>query len=480
MTRIKLMMTAALCCACSGLITIDAEDDASRFDRDFTGKTLRVDYYHTGTATREIFSLDKMRIEGDWPDSPNWLLDETNLGKYRVELADLATHRVLFSRGFASIYGEWETTGEAHNETFRTLAEAVRVPEPRRPVQLGIRKRNERGGFSEVWTLVIDPASRFVDRAPRSAVAVQSLMNNGDPAHKVDLLVLGDGFTADEMGSYRKAAQGVMDALFAEEPFRSRKSDFNVWIIETPSGHSGISRPRSGVFRNTPLGARYNSFDSQRYILSLDDRRWRDVAAAAPYDAVIILVNDRKYGGGGIYNLYSTASAGSAFAPYLYVHEFGHHFAGLGDEYYTSPVSYEAPPSITVEPWEPNITALLNPAELKWRDLLEEDTPLPTPWAKDAYDTASRAIQDHRARLRKQGAPEEELEKLFQEERETFTVQLGEEPYAGQTGAIEGAGYMAQGLYRPSPDCIMFTRDKVGFCAVCSRAIAKMIDLHTR
>jgi hypothetical protein len=311
-------------------------------------------------------------------------------------------------------------------------------------------------------------------------LAVHRLLSNGDPAQKVDLLVLGDGFTANEMESYREAAQEVMNALFAEEPFRSRKSDFNVWIIETPSGHSGISQPRSGVFRDTPLGARYNSFDSQRYILSLDDRKWRDVAAAAPYDAVIILVNDRKYGGGGIYNLYSTASAGSAFAPYLYVHEFGHHFAGLGDEYYTSPVSYEAPPSISVEPWEPNITALLDPAQLKWRDLLEEGTPLPTPWAKEDYDKESRAIQDRRARLRKEGAPEEALEKLFQEEREAFTAQLGAEKYAGKTGAFEGAGYMAQGLYRPSADCIMFTRDNVGFCTVCSRAITRMIDLHTR
>ncbi len=450
------------------------------FNDDFTGNTLRVDYFHTGTAGEEVFSLDSMRIEGPWPGSKAWLLDETDLGKYQVELADMATHRVMFSRGFASIFGEWETTGEAASGTFRTLEEAVRVPEPKRPAQLRLRKRTADGSFREVWQVKVDPASRFVDRAPLPKARVTALLENGDPAVKVDLLVLGDGYRSEEMGSYRKAAEGVVEALFAEEPFRSRKSDFNVWIIETPADHSGVSRPRAGVFRNSPLGARYNSLDSERYILSLKDRAWRDAAAAAPYDTVIMLVNERKYGGGGIFNLYSTASAGSAFAPYLYVHEFGHHFAGLGDEYYTSPVSYESDPNVIVEPWEPNLTALPDPGRFKWSDLVDENVPLPTPWEKEAYDTASRAVQKQRAGLRASGAPEETLEKLFVEERERFTKQLGAEKYAGQVGAFEGAGYQSRGLYRPSADCIMFTRDKVGFCPVCSRAISRMIDLHTK
>jgi hypothetical protein len=321
----------------------------------------------------------------------------------------------MYSRGFASIYGEWETTGEAASGMFRTLAEAVRVPEPRRPAQLRLRKRSDDGLFHEVWQVAIDPASRFVDRPPLPEGGAQALLENGTPSTKVDLLILGDGYSADEMGDYRQAAQGVVAALFAEEPFRSRKSDFNVWIVETPASRSGVSRPRAGVFRNSPLGTRYNAFDSERYILSLDDRAWRDAAAAAPYDAVIMLVNERKYGGGGIFNLYSTASAGSAFAPYLYVHEFGHHFAGLGDEYYTSPVSYESDPNVIVEPWEPNVTALLDTTSLKWGDLVEDGVPLPTPWEKDSYDQASRASQKQRADLRASGAPEETLEKLFAE-----------------------------------------------------------------
>ncbi len=450
------------------------------FNDDFTGETLRVDYFHTGTAHREFFSLDRMRIEGSWPGSRVWLLDQTDLGKYMVELVDAATHHVMFSRGFASIYGEWETTGVAASGPFHTLAEAIRVPEPKRTAQLRLRKRTADGSFREVWSVKIDPASRFVDRAPLPEGTVRTLLENGDPAIKVDLLILGDGYTSGEMGDFRKAAEGVMEALFAVEPFRSRKSDFNVRIIETPADRSGVSRPRAGVFRNSPLGARYNSFDSERYILSLEDRAWRDAAAVAPYDAVIMVVNDRKYGGGGIFNLYSTAAAGSAFAPYLYVHEFGHHFAGLGDEYYTSSVSYDLEHSITTEPWEPNVTALLDPRNLKWRDLVDDGVPLPTPWEKESYDHASYAFQKQRAELRTSGAPEESLEKLFVEEQDHFTKQLADERYAGKVGAFEGAGYMSKGLYRPSADCIMFTRDEVGFCPVCRRAINRMIDLHTQ
>ncbi|MFQ5526744.1 MAG: M64 family metallopeptidase, partial [Thermoanaerobaculia bacterium] len=229
-----------------------------------------------------------------------------------------------------------------------------------------------------------------------------------------------------------------------------------------------------------PLGASYNSFDSERYVLSLDDRAWRDAAAAAPYDFVILLANSEKYGGGGIYRLYATAAVDSGFAPYLMVHEFGHSFAGLGDEYYTSSVAYEDFQGEMTEPAEPNITALRDPEKLKWADLVEEGTPLPTPWGKAEFEAKQRQIQSERRRLRGEGAPESALEQLFTSEREEMTTRLGAEEYAGKVGAFEGAGYQAQGLYRPAADCIMFTRDEVGFCPVCSRAIERVIDLYSR
>lgn len=450
------------------------------FDGRFTGATMRLDYFHTGTADFEHLSLDRVRVEGPWPGSRTALLDDTNLGKYRFEVVDVATNQVIYSRGFASIYGEWETTGEAADGIVRTIAEAIRFPEPQAPVQIRMYKRSSDQLFREIWSTHVDPASRFVHRAAVAEYPVGALLENGDPAQKVDLVILGDGYTQSELGKYHSDARLAAEDLFSHEPFASRRADFNVWTVDSPAAESGISRPRSDLFRESPLGASYNSFDSERYILTLKDRAWRDVAAAAPYDFVLILVNSEKYGGGGIFNLYSTAAVDSGFRRYLVVHEFGHHFAGLGDEYYTSSVAYEDFHGDRVEPWEPNVTALHDPEKLKWADLVAADTPLPTPWNKKEFEEYSLGYQEKRRQLRSQGAPEGEMESLFREAQSRFTEMLGAEEYAGKVGAFEGASYQPTGLYRPQADCIMFTRDEVGFCPVCSRAIERVIDLYAK
>ena len=178
-----------------------------------------------------------------------------------------------------------------------------------------------------------------------------------------------------------------------------------------------MNRPNAGVFRRTPLSAEYNIFDSERYVLTLDNRALRDAASAAPYEFIEILVNERTYGGGGIFNDQATASVDSAFSDYVFVHEFGHHFAALADEYYTSDVAYETGAAIKQEPWEPNVTALLDPAALKWRDLVTPGTPLPTPWAKDEFEKTAADIQERRREIRKRNAPEEEMDALFREQR---------------------------------------------------------------
>jgi hypothetical protein len=450
------------------------------FDDDFTGATMRVDLFHTGHATLELVSREGVRIEGPWPGRRGQLVDPTGLGKYRFEVRVADEDRVLFSQGYASIYGEWETTGPAVEGIVATWAETLRFPEPRRPVEVVLAKRGAEEGFQEIWRTTIDPASRFVDRAAVAPQDVRVIQGQGDPATKVDLLILGDGYAAAEMEKFWADAERAAGHLFAEEPFASRRADFTVRAIGTPAPESGISRPRAGIFRSSPLGTTYNVFDSERYVLSTDERAWRDVAAAAPYDVVLILVNDRQYGGGGIYGLYSTAAVDSAFADYLIVHEFAHHFAALGDEYYTSSVAYQDFQGELEEPWEPNLTALADPERLKWRDLVDPATPLPTPWEKEAYESASRAFQEERRALREAGAPEERLEELFRREQELFTEMLGGQAHAGAVGAFEGAGYQAHGLFRPTVDCVMFTRDEVGYCPVCSEAIVRIIDLHTR
>jgi hypothetical protein len=339
-----------------------------------------------------------------------------------------------------------------------------------------VKKRGPRNELREAWSVVVDPADPAIDRAePPPGVGVWPVLKSGEPRDKVDLLLLGDGYTAAEMDKWHADARRLAETLFAVSPFKERRSDFNVWAADTPSDQSGVARPSDSVARRSALRATYDAFGSERYVLLFDNARWREAASAAPYEFVEIVVNDRKYGGGGIHNLYATVSSDNAFTPYVFVHEFGHHFAGLADEYYTSSVAYESGEE-RPEPWEPNATA--DPKGAKWADLVEAGTPLPTPWPKDAFEAAQKDYQARRSATRAERRPEAEMEELFRQERERSTKQLASGPHAGKVGAFEGAMYQAKGYYRPQADCIMFTRDEVGFCAVCRRAIERVIDLY--
>ena len=443
-------------------------------------RTWRLDYYHTGSATAEIFSVDRVVVEPlPWAGNPAHPVDTSNLGKYHFEVVEAAGGRVLYSRGFSSVFGEWETTAEAKVAS-RTFHESVRFPEPTGPVRIVLKKRDARNRIGDAWSTTIDPADMFVDRAPRTAPArLLALEQHGDPAAKVDLLMLGDGYTAAEAEKFERDARRLLEVLFSTSPFRERRDDFNVWGLCPPAPDSGISRPSTGVHRRTPLGTSYDAFGSERYVLTFDNRALREIAAHAPYDAVEILVNGQTYGGGGIFGQYATVAADSLWAPYIFVHEFGHHFAALADEYYASDVAY-LPAAARVEPWEPNATALLDPATLKWGDLVTPGTPLPTPWHKDAFERHARDVQAKRRALRAAGRPEAEVDALFRVQREEETRLLHGEHGPLAVGAFEGANYEARGYYRPQADCIMFTRNDVPFCAVCRRAIAAVIDLQTR
>ncbi|MGE5357877.1 MAG: IgA Peptidase M64 [Bacteroidales bacterium] len=454
---------------------------ASSFASLFTDKTMRVDYYHTGGGGHEIISLDRVVSDGPWAGSVTRLIDDTNLGPYFFEVIDRATNQPIYSRGFASIYGEWETTDEPKQGLSRTFGESLRFPWPRSPVQVVVKKRDRNNAFREVWSTVVDPGSRFVNSADlRPAGKTWPVFENGPATAKVDLLILGDGYAEADLPKFHADVKRLVDQLFATEPFKSRKSDFNVRAIDLATAKSGVNRPRTADFRRTPLGISYNIFDSERYALTLDNRAMRDIASGAPYDFLEVLINEQQYGGGGIFNDHATAAVDTAFAEYIFVHEFGHHFAGLGDEYYTSDVAYETGAAERPEPWEPNITALKDPAALKWRDLVEPGTPLPTPWDKAAYEQKSLEVQARRRELRAKNAPEGEMNKLFTEELEWSTAFLGGMKHARKVGAFEGAAYEAKGLYRPEADCIMFTRDKVGFCRVCQRALSRIIDMYGR
>lgn len=453
---------------------------AGVFNTHFTDQTMRVDYFHTGGPRGEVFALDRVVNDGPWPGSRTQLVDDTNLGPYFFEVIDAESGRTVYSRGFASIYGEWESTPEV-KEAHRTFHESLRFPWPKAPVRVALKKRQADQSFQEVWTTSIDPDSRFVHRAPVAPRAeVLTLFEHGAPAEKVDLLLLADGYTAAEAEKFRQDATRLLDALFAEEPFKSRKGAFNVRAIHIPAAQSGIHRARGAAHRRSALSTEFNIFDSERYVLTLDNRALRDIAAAAPYEFVEILANDRTYGGGGIFNDHATTTVDSAYSAYVFVHEFAHHFAALADEYYTSDVAYETGGTSHVEPWGPNATALHDPATLKWRDLVTPGTPLPTPWDKATYEAQSREFQARRRALRERNAPETEMDALFREQEAWETKFFKAQPHSGKVGAFEGASYEAKGLYRPELDCIMFTRNPVGFCAVCRRAIGKIIDMYSR
>jgi hypothetical protein len=440
--------------------------------------TMRVDYFHSGNHETEMFSLDQVVIEPlPWSGNMAQPHDRTKRGKYLFEIVDPESGNVAWSRSFSSIYGEWETTGEAR-QINRSFHESVRFPAQESTFELVLKKRGPGNEFVEIWRIELDPADVLVHReSAMFAGQVVAIHEGGDPASKVDLLLMGDGYTAEEHDEFIARARELTDILFATSPFRERKGDFNVWAIAPPAARPGVSRPSTGLFRDSPIGATYDSFRSERYILTFDNKSMRRIASSAPYDFIEILTNSEVYGGGGIYGLFSTAAADSAWAPYLFVHEFGHHFAGLADEYYTSSVAYELPEEIA-EPYEPNVTALLDPDNIKWKHLVTPNTPLPTAWPKAEFEEHSVAYQEKRRQMRAANVPEEQMNELFDDNQDYVEALFAASGQEGVVGAFEGGNYMAEGIYRSQQNCIMFTRT-TDFCAVCAEAIEKVIDEYS-
>ena len=439
--------------------------------------TLRVDYVHSGNALNEMYSLQRVVIEPlPWPGNPDKPIDTLARGHYFFDVVRPGRGEVLYSRGFSSIFGEWRTTEEAHKGN-RAFGESLRFPMPTEPVRVRVYARDDRNAFSMVWTVDVDPQAMDVLRRHRPIDAQPvAIRNNGPSADKVDLLMLGDGYTEAEREQFIADARRMSDALFEVSPYRERADDFNVWALMVATPQSGVSRPSGGQYRWSPVGTQYDAFGSERYVLSFDNAGFREVAQYAPYEFVEILVNSETYGGGGIYGLYATAAARSDWANYLFIHEFDHHFAALADEYYTSSVAYAAATERR-EPWEPNVTALHDPAKLKWASLVDPGTPLPTVWPKAEYEAFQRVNQARRAELRAQHRPEREMNQLFVDEQAHVNQLFSPVPYRDQVGAFEGANYESSGYYRPQLNCLMFTRADA-HCRVCQAAISEVIDLY--
>jgi hypothetical protein len=442
-----------------------------------TPRTLRVDIQHGGDARAEHYALERVVVEPlPWPGNPARPLDTTNRGSQKFEVVDPDSGRVLYSRGYSTVFGEWRTTDDAQ-ATQRSFQESLRLPMPERPVLLKIYGRDADNRFGQVWSVRVDPQALDVERVAMPAPARPiEIRHNGDPAGKVDLLLLGDGYAANEMDKFQADARRLSDRLFNVSPFKEHAADFNVWALAVPVPESGISRPSTGIHHASATGARYDIFGSERYILTLDNRAFRELAQYAPYEFVEIMVNGQTYGGGGIFGQFSTVAADNDWADYVFVHEFGHHFAGLADEYYTAAVAYTAD-AHRVEPWEPNVTALLQPDALKWKGQVSAVTPVPTPWPKAEFEAYERGIQARRVKLRADHRPEAEMSALFREEQVHVEALFADARYRDAVGAFEGANYAATGYYRPQMQCMMFSRADA-FCAVCRHAIEDIIDLY--
>lgn len=394
----------------------------------WTTERMRYEFFLTGNATTEMASCGNLVLEPHWGGSFKQLIDPFDYGTYRYQIFDAKTNNLLMSKGFSPLFWEWQTTAESQHKT-RTFEQAVFFPKPLVPVVVKIEKRNAQNEWKTLLSDTVKSDSKLVVvDAPVQFESV-SLIKSGATADKIDLLIVAEGYTAQERQLFIDDAQRMTDSLFACQPFAKYRNRFNVNALVVPSAESGTDLPHAGEFKNTALDASFNTFDSERYLTTLAMHNVYDALASEPWDHIIILVNSTKYGGGGCYNYQCISTARNEQSAFVTIHEFGHAFAGLGDEYYTSSTSYENFYSKTFEPWEPNLTALVQ-FDTKWKQLMDKSTPIPTPRTSE---------------------------------------------YKTHVGVFEGGGYEAKGIYSPAQTCWMKEFKAGAFCKVCQAAIENMI-----
>lgn len=414
------------------LATLFYQEAKAQYDVHFTDQQLRIDYYIYGNADSCYYALDKYVMEPKWGGTRYNMIDSLNYGDYLFEVMLHDSDVVIYSRGYCNLFGEWQTTNEAATIT-RGFNESVIMPYPKEIVDVVFYLKDYDGNLIEKMRLVVDPDNYFIQDAQKLPHPILNVHGDYAPEQAVDIVILPDGYTTEEMGKFVKDCEFFRESLFSYEPYTSYKDRFNIRAVMAPSRDSGVSIPGEDIWRNTAVNCSFYTFDSERYCMSYDNQSIRNLAGMVPYDQIYILVNSSKYGGGGIYNFYCVSSTDDSFSSDVIIHEFGHGFAGLGDEYYEDETSYYGFYNLNIEPWEPNLTTLVD-FESKWKDMMKSKTPIPTP-----------------------------LEKK----------------YIDEIGVFEGGGYESKGVYRPKSDCLMKTFNGDTFCEVCQRAIERMILYYT-
>jgi len=401
------------------------------FEEYFTNETLRLDFYHTGNNDNEIISFEKLVKEQFWAGSKKNLIDTFNYGNYMLKVYDEAENKLIYSRGFSTLFQEWQTTEEAKN-LWRSFEGSVIIPFPKKNIKVEILRRNKKNIFEKKFEYVINPENYFIIKEKLKPYKNFKVHYSGEPTKKLDIVFIPEGYTESEMGKFKNDCKRFADYLFEYSPFSENKDKINIWGVEAPSAQSGTDIPGKEIWISTLLNSRFYTFDSERYLMTADYFSVRDVAANAPYDQIFILVNTSKYGGGGIYNFYNITASDNERSKQIFIHEFGHGLAGLGDEYGDDNTYQEFYP-LDVEPWEPNLTTLIN-FESKWKDLIEPDVPIPTP---------------------------------------------NDKKYKNKIGVFEGGGYVSKGVYRPSINSIMNSFSSNEFNEVCKRVLQNIINFYS-
>ncbi|MCP4310549.1 MAG: peptidase M64 [Bacteroidetes bacterium] len=405
---------------------------AQSFEQWFDDGVMRVDLVFSGSAGESNYAIESLRKEPFFSGNRKQLVDPFDYGDHKFEVKDAASDTLIFSHTYCTLFREWQTTTEARTVK-RAFSHVVRFPWPKEPVMVELYDRDIKGDFQLTWSGEFDPQSIFADPTIRQVCETVDMEINGISEEKVDILFLAEGYTVGEMDKFLGDARRSMEYIFSEEPFRSNRKAFNVRAVKSAGADSGTDIPGHGLWKSTVMNTSFYTFGIERYMTTSDMKSVCDVAANAHYDQIYILVNTDKYGGGGIYNFYSISAADNQESRAVVIHEFGHAFAGLADEYFNSSVAYNDFFPLEVEPWTPNLTTLVD-FDSKWKARIKKQIPVPSP---------------------------------------------AEEQYEEVVGVYEGGGYVAKGVFRPMIDCRMHTNDAV-FCPVCHSAIEKMIIRHTR
>ena len=405
--------------------------NAQSFNELFCDSTLRIDYIFAGDCHSQEISMEKLNL------MPGWYGKRKNLDKLPVEgnggitVRDHNTKRVVYRNSFSTLFQEWLSYDEAKT-TRKAFENVFHVPMPKDTVDVTVELRNNRREVVAAFTHTVAPNDILIKRIGFSDVTPYiTVQQAADTANCISIAYIAEGYAPEEMTTFIDDVHTANDAIFAHEPFASMKDRFNVIAVESPSKDSGTSIPSKGIWRQTALGSHFDTFYSERYLTTLNLKRLHDWLAGTPYEHIIVLVNTPEYGGGGILNSYNLSMTHHKLFKQVVTHEFGHSFAGLGDEY---AYDFEQIPMYPhdVEPWEQNLTTLTN-FHSKWEDMMEKGVKVPTPL----------------------------------------------KPGSNGIGVYEGAGYSLKGVYRPAPDCRMRSNQTPEFCKVCQRAITRLIKFYT-